>query len=195
MKGPAYPGKSPNVVRQIITEFSGQSRYRMLTFFNQIDRTKVSADRLWFVTLTYPREWPSSWAEWKRHLQNWKKRLERDWGRVPAVWKLEPQRRGAPHFHLILIVPPEWTNDLRPVGRHFRRGRMVTSWKGGKLAAFRRWLARSWYEVVGSGDARHARAGTNCEPMDAWEKAGSYCAKYVGKDCGFVDPATGQPLP
>lgn len=192
---PHRPGKTSQVTRTPITEFSGQSRFRLLSLFNKIDRDKIEPDRLWFVTLTYPGKWPPTWAEWKKHLQNWKKRLERVYGRIPAFWKLEPQRRGAPHFHLILLVPPEWSNDLRSVGRHVRRGRMVTSWKGGKLAEFRRWLARSWYEVVGSGDERHARAGTNCEPMEGWHKAKSYCAKYVGKECSFVDPETGEPLP
>ncbi len=56
------------------------------------------------VTLTYPGEWQSvahDGASVKRHMVLWRKRFQREWGE-PAdyIWKLEFQRRGAPHIHL-----------------------------------------------------------------------------------------------
>jgi len=45
-----------------------------------------------------------------------------------AIWKLEPQQRGAPHYHLLLF------------GIEFIPHQVIARW---------------WYEVVGSGDKRH----------------------------------------
>jgi hypothetical protein len=55
-------------------------------------------------------------------------------GRCGAIWKLELQDRGAPHFHLLIF-------GLRYLP-----------------AAL---LARRWYEIVGSGDVNHLSAGTS----------------------------------
>jgi len=107
-----------------------------------------------FATLTYPREWPGSWSLWKRHLDTWTKRVRRKLPRAAVVWKLEPQVRGAPHFHLIIV------------GVHF-------------LA--KEWLSRSWYEVVGSNDPKHLDAGTNIQAVLSHRGVLAYAAKYTAK--------------
>ncbi|MEM9561073.1 MAG: hypothetical protein AAGA93_00560 [Actinomycetota bacterium] len=55
-------------------------------------------------------------------------------------WKLEFQRREAPHWHLVIIAPAEL--DGMP---------------------FREWLADAWYKAVGSGQDSHRRAGTRVD--------------------------------
>ena len=70
------------------------------------------------------------------------------------VWRREFQRRGAPHYHIAI-------------------------WNTPTMSA--RWLSRSWFEVVGSGDDRHLAAGTKLEfprSRNAWV---SYLAKELGK--------------
>ena len=71
-------------------------------------------------------------------------RWARRWGggrRPPHIWKLEFQRRGAPHFHILIAQP------------------------SGDLRTFRAWLSEAWAEVVGHTDAHqrelHRRAGTD----------------------------------
>jgi hypothetical protein len=183
-----------NSSRGRISEFSHESRHRLLTFVNSINRQELPPERVWFVTLTYPGVWPEDPAEWKRHLQSLRKRLERVWGaKIPAVWKLEPQRRGAPHFHLLLLVPAEWCQGLHVIGREAYGERIVTRWASGRLSKFRQWLSRAWFEVVDSGDERHLRAGTNCEPIEAWGKVAAYASKYLGKECRFHQPQ-GEPM-
>ena len=61
------------------------------------------------VTLTCPGDWESvapDGASVKRHMVVWRKRFQREWGE-PAryIWKLEFQRRGAPHIHLWMAPP------------------------------------------------------------------------------------------
>ena len=61
------------------------------------------------VTLTYPGDWEVAapdGASVKRHMVLWRKRFQREYGE-PAryIWKLEFQRRGAPHIHLWMAPP------------------------------------------------------------------------------------------
>jgi hypothetical protein len=73
-----------------------------------------------------------------------RKRFQREWGE-PAryIWKLQFQRRGAPHIHL-------WMAPPHAVGRSGRK--------------FRDWLSQEWADIVAHPDpeqrARHLLAGT-----------------------------------
>ncbi|MCU1356098.1 MAG: hypothetical protein JWM89_1516 [Acidimicrobiales bacterium] len=117
------------------------------------------------LTLTYPRSFPCDGPTCKAHLQAFRKRYERRWGPARGAWKLEFQRRGAPHFHLLILRPAH------------------VGWK-----AFVDWCAQAWYEVVGSGDERHLRAGVALD-RDVFRRAGKrasarriawYFAKHAG---------------
>src|SRR5690606_1419342 len=142
--------------------------------------------RIWMVTLTYPRHWPTDPRSWKKHLDAWRKRMQRAWGRLPAVWKLEPQRRGAPHFHLLVVVPASWTATLYASGTLERKGRRITCWRGESLRRFRQWCSISWASVVRgkekpepttTDEANHVKVGTNVEPMGSWERLTHYVSK------------------
>jgi len=139
----------PDSAARAITEWSRKSRAAMCRTFAELDYTPlVECDRVpAMVTLTYPGDWESvapDGASVKRHMMLWRKRFQREWGE-PAryIWKLEFQRRGAPHIHL-------WMAPPHAVGR-----------SGVK---FRDWLSREWAEIVGHPDPeqreRHLLAGT-----------------------------------
>ncbi|MEO1536080.1 MAG: hypothetical protein AAFS11_11070, partial [Planctomycetota bacterium] len=106
------------------------------------------------MTLTYPREFPHDSRIWKTHLDRFRKRLNREHTVTLGYWKLEPQKRGAPHFHLLL-----WLD--RPMDL--------------------RWLSTAWYECVGSGDEKHLVAGTNVQHLKSWNGVTAYVSKYVAK--------------
>lgn len=179
-----------------VTMFSEDSRRRLLRRCNQVNRSNISPERVWFITLTYPASWPGDPHQWKRDLQDWQKRLYRRWGIMSAIWKLEPQKRGAPHFHLLLFVPAAFACGLEFVKWYRdRKGRKRALWRGGKLLEFRSWLAQSWFEVVGSGDPKHLEAGTQCDPLFSWRGVIRYASVYLGKATCFADPETGEVLP
>lgn len=138
--------------RGAVMTFSKRSRSRMLKRFAQLD--SISLSRSLFVTLTYPRVFPLEPSTTKVHLDRFGKRLRRTFPNASAIWKLEYQKRGAPHFHLIVMGVPF-------------------------LA--RQWLSRAWYQVVGSDDRRHFRAGTQVQRCDSAKKACAYASKYVAK--------------
>ena len=142
-------------VRGDISQFSRESRKRMLTTLCQLRSDAVLPQ---FITLTYPKEFPHDSSEWKRHLDNFWKRVIRRYPSASAIWKLEPQTRGAPHYHLIAYG--------LPFDREF------------KLLA-----SKIWYQVVGSGDIKHLRAGTNVEPIRSLRGVKAYAGKrYMGKE-------------
>lgn len=139
---PDPPGRS-------ITEWSRKSRAAMCRTFAELDYTPlVESGRVpAMITLTYPGDWESvarDGASVKRHMVLWRKRFQREYGE-PAryIWKLEFQRRGAPHIHLWMAPP------MSP-GRSGR--------------GFAGWLSDTWAQVVDHPDpeqkARHRLAGT-----------------------------------
>jgi hypothetical protein len=109
---------------------------------------------LLFVTLTYPKNYPGEWHKWKAQLHHVMVRLGQKFPMFGAVWKLEPQKRGAPHFHLLVVGVPFIAKE---------------------------WLSRTWYDVVGSRDEKHLRAGTQVELARSHRGVVSYAAKYVAK--------------
>lgn len=139
--------------RGIITGFSAASRKRLIELMASINRTRVRHMPL-FVTLTYPGTWVDDPKAWKKHLDTWLKALERKYHGTSAVWKLEFQSRGAPHFHVLLFGIP-WLNN--------------------------QWLSRTWFRIVGSGDVRHLQAGTQVKRVKSWRGVMSYASKYLAK--------------
>lgn len=109
------------------------------------------------ITLTYPGEFSTTPSEWKRHLAVFRRRWERRYGGITAVWVMEFQRRGAAHFHLVVRCP-----DV-------------------PVPLLVRWVSRTWYVVVGSGDVRHYRAGTQVKPCSDWLGAARYLMSELGK--------------
>jgi len=157
--GPGYGGG----IRGTVRGFSRQSRKRLIDLIHQVDRSRTGVPL--FVTLTYPREWPSDWREYKGHLHTWLKRLERRYPGASVIWRLEYQKRGAPHYHVLVFGVPYLPH---------------------------KWVSRTWFEVVGSGDDRHLAAGTEVAKVRTWRGASFYCAKYLGKLCEFGTVDTGR---
>lgn len=154
-------------LRGAITKFSAASRKRMLELLAKI---QLSFDGAVFVTLTYPGQYSSDWKRWKRDLDVFLKRLLTRFPDAAGIWRLQPQKRGAPHYHLLI-----WG----------------ISWH---YLVLRRWIAQVWYDVVGSGDERHLIVGTQCDLVKSRRHAAFYVSKYVAKvdEAIWSDPETGE---
>lgn len=153
--------------------WSDKSRAKMLERFSTLDFSPFDDDSniVAMLTLTYPGDWktvaPTS-ASAKRHLSLLRKRFEREFSRpFFAIWKMEFQRRGAPHFHLLAPIP-----------------------RGGD---FRAWLSRTWTEIVNHPDeaerARHLLAGTGVDKAkgisaDTAQRISYYFSKHSSANKG-----------
>lgn len=171
---PPY-GVSHSTKRTEIRGFSESARRRMQDYLTTIDWQILKREfknakfaRGVFGTLTYPEGFSEDWHNWKRHLDNFRKHLVRAYGQETSViWKLENQelrciKTGVefiPHFHLAI--------DFK------KRIYMPT---------FRVWLSATWYSVVGSGNEKHLKAGTNALVIyGETGKLVSYLCKYLSK--------------
>lgn len=85
-----------------IKTFSQQSRKRMLDKMNQIRLSEYGLP--FFLSLTWHQDFSLNKISTKKFLDNFLKRLKRQLPPFHFVWKFEYQKRGAPHFH-ILIFP------------------------------------------------------------------------------------------
>ena len=95
------PKNEHNTTRGKITKFSRKSRKRL---FNII--LKMEDRHGWyFITLTYPNEYPKNYEIWKHHLHKLSCSLRYHYPDLNFLWKLEFQKRGAPHFHLLGYFP------------------------------------------------------------------------------------------
>lgn len=89
-----------------VSEFSRASRKRFIEKLCQIDKDKALAlGPPVFVTLTYGRKYPSARVS-KKHLKAFLERFRRLAPDSCGFWRLEFQKRGAPHFHLLLFGFP-----------------------------------------------------------------------------------------
>ena len=169
---PIVTAERKTVPRGEIRTFSSRSRRRLLNFLAQFN--EKATPHVAFLTLTYPGEYTRKRKEWYEHIKRFDRELERRYGRAWSVWKLEPQKRGAPHFHLLIGF------DQPQMGLHFMDD-------GEDFQSACRWVAETWYRIVGSNDPRHLRAGTRLEPMRSWDGVMSYASKYLGKETSMPD--------
>ena len=157
LEGPKFQQETPAPKRGAIKGFSKHSRRRLLRQVAKFDRNAVGKPV--FVTLTYGDTWPSG-EEVKRDLDTILKRIRYKWPGSTVVWRLEYQKRGAPHFHFLI-----W------------RGPKMVRRKGANRELFA-WFARAWEEVVG----QELPAGTRVEAIRTARGAWYYLAKYLAKE-------------
>lgn len=159
-------GRSAQIggVRGVVRGFSRASRRRLLRRMATVNRLAYKTPPA-FITLTYPERFPEDIGIVKAHLRAFLKRLRRKTSCKSVVWRLEWQRRGAPHFHILAFGEVPSTLSV--------------------------WLSRQWFEIVGSGDVNHFRYGCDLRQPHAWEQVTGYLAKYMSKveDEGSLHPA------
>ncbi len=140
-----------------ITKFSAGSGMRMRRYLRACE-----AEYRVMVTLTYPDYYPSNGKTVKEHLRRFIQELRRndarknphDADKFSCFWFLEFQERGAPHFHLFI-----------------------------SCFVPHKWVASTWYRIVGSENEYHLHAGTRTEGLKRG-RAGtiSYATKYAAKN-------------
>lgn len=174
--------ENENTKRGVITVFTRKARQRLLRVIASIDVKRAGLPT--FLTLTYPGEYSLDWRVWKRDLDRMATKIRRRWSGSWGLWRLEFQKRGAPHFHFLLWDGPVvedvmkvWSNKKRP-----RPGWVfIGDRKNKNNQELFKWVSDSWFDVVGSGDERHRKAGSRIEPIQTWNGVVYYVSKYIAK--------------
>lgn len=147
-------------LRGVVSGFSNSSRSRMLQAVARLQRGALPL----FVTLTYPADFPTSREVYKYHLRRFFDDLAYRFPRYGAIWKLEFQKRGAAHYHLMI-----W-------GISIEHAQLL--------------IPRLWCRVVGSQDENHlawhrgelGEGNENCvQAIRSWGGVVSYASKYLSK--------------
>ena len=142
--------------------FSAKSRknisdnVQILDYQKLTDNDRIKAK---FVTLTYPENYPDPKLA-KKHLQILFKRLKRKFPKSSAVWKYEPQKSGAPHFHIMLYNLPYLAKEE---------------------------LSAMWLEIIGDEYADYSQGYkrapfTRIETIRSHKGCASYVSKYIAKN-------------
>lgn len=175
---PPRPASKDDTVRSErgpIVRFSPASRRRLLATMGTLDLAEI-VGRGVFITLTYPRDWRTvcpNGRRAKQHLLFFRRHWTKRWGPFQGVWKLEFQPRRsrpadehhAPHFHLLIVVPPL-----------DRRSPMASPVA---IDDLRDWTASVWAQIVNSEDDKHRRAGTQVVDADP-ESAMNLISYFAG---------------
>lgn len=213
----------PPETRGEITEFSDAARRRMLDFMAKIDCSLIPLFVTMTYPDSFPsyketfknhldllgqrirRRWPESFIVWKLEFK------ERKSG--------ENVGKIAPHYHLFVYGVPTEFPFKRETGEHYsltpRRNRYhsgITVWELRVLENFveawsleegqpeildslKSWMSRNWFEIVGSKDLKHFKAGTRVEKLRSTKGAFYYASKsYMGKseDCSGLEIKPGR---
>jgi len=167
--GGVKPDQMGGGKRGMVEGFSGDARRRLMYLIAGVRR---DAGLPLFVTLTYPESFPDP-KDSKRHLKMFFQRLTRAYPSHGSVWKLEPQQRGAPHYHILI-----WGCDLV------------------EMMKFIPW---AWFEIAGAGDVRHlmwhvgalGNGNLPCvQQVHSFKGVMAYASKYLGKT--FIDEVWGE---
>jgi hypothetical protein len=141
-----------------VKEFSADARRRLKAKVAKLKRNEL--EKALVVTLTYPGEFPDpdDYKIYKKHLHTCEMALGRKWPDCSGIWKLEFQKRGAAHYHLVVCG----LGDL-------------------ELETVRTWFRETWYRIAHNGDKHGGNAGTQVDRIKSVGGAISYLAKYISK--------------
>lgn len=156
-----------------ITEFSERSRYRLLHTVKN-----CAVDFFSMITLTYPAEFPTSGRKVKRNFNAIRKRLLRRFPGILGVWFLEFQKRGAPHFHILVTLKLSEHGTIQERTR-MRRNQGPKKYK--TVLALEEMLSAWWFSIVDSQDPKHLAAGCAWEEIENSDGALRYAAAHASK--------------
>jgi len=154
-----YRPKRTNIRGQINT-FSRKSRNNLMRKFSQIKQDILSKPL--FITLTYHYGYTVDEFKAITDLNVFLQALRDRWNVLYYIWRLELQKRGAPHFHIILWLP-NYMHDLESDNTQI-------------------WLNNAWHRIADPNSRRHAQYGCKIIPMENYKHVVCYLSKYIAKE-------------
>jgi hypothetical protein len=132
-----------------IEDFGPSPRRRLRHLLHAMDRQE---DAL-FLSLTWHEVMPSP-GEAKAALNRFSMKFSRRFPGGSYIWKLEPQERGFPHFHLFVYGVP-WVDPQK--------------------------LSELWHECTDEASEQHRKSGVDVEWVRDDGKVQAYLAEYFDK--------------
>lgn len=188
---PKYERKAPisagRDAGQCVQTFSKRSRQRMLSKARKMNRDGLPLP--YFVTLTYQHNM-KDFKRAKKDLNAFFQRFRRVNSDFRYFWKMEPQKRGAIHFHLAWFEPSgffpnAWGNYAEKfpgadVCLEYVRMRISSAWNEVTRQDEGFECVRSKNGKVFGNMALYA--GTNVRSVENWRMFVGYVGKYMKKE-------------
>jgi len=150
--------------RGVVMGLSASSRSRFVEKLSEIDFSSITSSKhcylktAFFYTLTYSDKWSKNPLDWKKDLVSFFKRVQYVFPSVGFVWRLEFQKRGAPHFHVVA---------------HLGGAKCSVSF-------MRQFIKKSWAGVISKNESK-------ADDVRGLYGVGLAVAVYVSKYCGKND--------
>ncbi|MFZ7131965.1 MAG: rolling circle replication-associated protein [Eubacteriales bacterium] len=179
IKNIELPPRTSSSFRGGILGFSNKLRRNLLRFLQSIGWNTIPVERIYEVTLTY-HSMPESGEVVKEHLRKIRKNILDKYRRTILIWKLEFQRRGAPHCHLIMITQHAIElGDYQYVNKDFISfyDRKTKKHLETGIPGFRAYLQFRWNTILEEDDM-HFNSGIEVEKVRNPKGFPQYLAKY-----------------
>ena len=142
-----------------ISNFSKRARFRLFFLLAKINN-KLDFPPI-FVTLTYHYGHLNTEKTTKEHLHNFLVQLRYIDPDVQFIWRIELQKRGAPHYHFI-IFPSVYRGPNKNITY--------------SLA-----VARLWHSIADPNSLKHKDFGCLIKNIKNYREACMYLSKYIAK--------------
>lgn len=156
---------NPACRRGKITGFSAASRSRMFRLLAKLRESGITAPM--HITLTYHDEWMRPDADHARDLHTWLTAMRYHCPTAAYIWRLEAQRRGAPHYHVM------WWPETDGQSVNTERVKILA-----KLA---------WHRIAEPDSNLHLRHGVKITEITDYRMACAYLSKYIAKETHEVE--------
>jgi hypothetical protein len=154
--------------RGCVRGMSRKSRKNLLRLCNQLQ----PSENYYFVTLTYQLWEDDNFKLWKRQLDRVFQGLRYHFPESSGVWRLEFQKRKAPHYHILFHIPENPSCQ--------------------KLKTI---LRKYWLSALGQDSKAITRYGVKVDQVgNDYKNCALYSAIYSAKDANDrIDIKTGRP--
>lgn len=157
---PNLPRTPPTRTENDIKGFSRNSRKNMI---NKLAKLNLSAySQVFMATFTYHNDYPTTRESQKKDIDLLQKKLLAKGKNVDYFWRIELQKRGAPHFHYLLCFKqPQY---------RYTEGEMLA------------YLIHLWRSVLKSWDKSMQLYAVHCKDLKNVRSSLAYMSKYIAKE-------------
>lgn len=146
--------------------FSKKSRFRLFHLMAKINNQLITKPL--FITLTYHHGHHKVHSNTKGQLHHFLVMLRQFDPDVQYIWRIELQKRGAPHYHLIILPGKQ---DKQYIQNHYDCV-----------------VADLWHKIADPNSRAHKEYGCKVKEITSYRDACAYISKYVGKYDPDEDP-------
>lgn len=145
--------------------FSHSSRFRLFVLLSKVDNRNFRYPK--FLSLTWHYGFTKKGFNAQCTIHAFFSQLNRHFPGCNYIWRLEMQKRGAPHFHLILFPPIDFEEKQN--------------------ISLIQFINDTWHRLADPFSKAHEKFGAKVTEIKNYRHACSYLSKYIAKEDETID--------